>query len=351
MKPAIVFVYGMQNADAPSAGAAALESLRESNLGRRPRLVALSPSAMSTGNYLDSIFDEAHIVPDPAEEDGAPFLETVHRISPRGARSVLLPGEAAAVPSLSALATRLEMAGIRVPLPPPPTCARALRPSLPEVCRTAGLPWCGDRIIVDGPAATAGPGLRYPLSVGPAQEGPELQVRSEAEFEAALRQAARDRSLPWAAREAGDRDEWSVGLVADAHSEVVMAGAVRVLLRSENRAVWIALTVSAPDLLELASRLARAIGWRGPLEVEFVRRQGDETPVLSRCIPCLPTWSLLASRAGCPLPRAAVAVAWGERCTPGRWRAGLLGAHGTEDVAVASEVYSSFVDSGTRRTP
>lgn len=350
MSPLTIFVYGLQNADAPSAGAAALESLREAK-GRGRRLVALSPSAMSTGNYLDSIFDEARIVPDPTTGDGTPFLEAMRRFSPKGGRGVLLPGEATASAPLAALAPRLEKIGIRLPLLHPALLARVHRRALPASCWAAGVPWCGDRIVEGGPAVEAARGLRYPLSVGPAQVGPDLQVRSDAEFEVALQQAARDHSLPWGVREEGDRDEWSVGLVADADSEIVMAGAVRVLLRSENRAVWIALTVSAADLIEHASRLVRSIGWRGPLEVEFVRGTEGGPPAVSRCIPCLPTWSLLAARAGCNLPLAAVSVALGEKTPPGRWRPGLLGAHSTEDIAVPAEVYSSFVASGIRRTP
>lgn len=349
MKPTVVGVYGVNCGDAPSAGVAALEALGRAKGIRR---IALSSSAAATGNWLAGIYDASFLVPDP-RQDGAAFVEALRALRRREGLDVLLPGETGAVAPLADLATSLEKQGIRVAAPDPLLLARVARPALASTCASAGVRWCGEA-IVDSPADPALRGLKFPCLAGPAEEGKELHVRSEAELQAALRQAKTDGTLPWGVREDGDRDEWSVALVAAwqgqlAGGEDVVAGAVRVLVRGDDRSAWAAMTVEAPEAVEAATRLARSIRWRGPIEVELASRNGD-APGVTRCIPRLPTWSVVAAEAGRNLPLAAVRVALGEAATRGVWKAGLLGVHTTEDFAVTREEFAAFAAEGSRRT-
>ncbi len=343
MKPIVVGVYGVNCGDAPSAGVAALEALGGVKGIRR---VALSSSATATGNWLPDAYDASFLVPDPREGRGKPFLEALQRLRRREGLSVLLPGESGAVGPLADLATKLEKEGIRVAAADPLLLPRVARGALEATCDSAGVRWCGEA-IVDAHDHTALRECAFPCLAGPAEEGKELHIRSEAELEAALRQAEREGTLPWGVRVDGDRDEWSVALVAD--GETVVAGAVRVLVRGDDRSAWAAMSVEAPEAVEAATELTLSLRWRGPLEVELASRNG-EPPSVTRCIPRLPTWSVLAAKAGRNLPLAAVRVAIGEALARGTWTAGLLGVHTTEDFAVTREEFAAFAAEGHRRT-
>ncbi|GEM_PF-4491509 len=342
MKPVVVGVYGVNCGDAPSAGVAALEALGGA---RGVRRMALSSSAAATGNWLAGIYEASHLVADP-RQDGAAFVEALLDLRRREGLAVLLPGETGAVAPLADLATSLEKEGVRVAAPDPILLPRVARRALAATCASAGVRWCAEA-IVDSPSDPALRGHKFPCLAGPAEEGKELHIRSADELQAALRQALIDGTLPWGVREDGDRDEWSVALVAD--GETIVSGAVRILVRGDDRSAWAAMTVEAPEAVEAATRLARAIRWRGPLEVELASTNGGP-PGVTRCIPRLPTWSVLAAEAGRNLPLAAVRVALGEPPTRGSWKAGLLGVHTTEDFAVTREAFAAFAAAGSRRT-
>lgn len=350
MKPTIVGVYGVNCGDAPSAGVAALEALGGAKGIRR---IALSSSAAATGNWLTGIYEATYLVPDPREGGGKAFLEALRGLRRREGLDVLLPGETGAVAPIAELATSLEKQGIRLAAPDPLLLPRVARRALASTCASAGVRWCGEA-IVETPADPALRGLKFPCLAGPAEEGKELHVRSEAELQAALHQAKTDGTLAWGVRADGDRDEWSVALVAD--GEAVVAGAVRILVRGDDRSAWAAMTVEAPEAVEAATRLARSVRWRGPIEVELASRNGD-APGITRCIPRLPTWSVLAAGAGRNLALAAVRVALGGDAARDSWNAGLLGVHTTEDFAVTREEFAAFAPAswpcqaeGSRRT-
>lgn len=342
MKHIVVGVYGMNCGDAPSAGVAALEALGTMSGIRR---IALSSSAAATGNWLTGIYDASFLVPDP-RQDGAAFVEALRTLRRREGLSVFLPGETGAVAPLAELSTALRKEGVHVAAPDPLLLPRVSRRMLAATCASAGVRWCGEAIVeaLDAPALR---GIAFPCLAGPAEEGKELHIRSGEELSTALRQAHDEGTLPWGVREDDERDEWSVGIVAD--GDDILAGAVRVLVRGDDRSAWAAMTVEATEAVEAASKLARAIRWRGPLEVELASSDG-EPPCVTRCIPRLPAWSVLAAEAGRNLPIAAVRVALGEAPARGSWKTGLLGVHTTEDFAVTREAFAAFAAEGSRRT-
>ncbi len=342
MKPTVVGVYGVNCGDAPSAGVAALEAL---GAARGIRRIALSSSAAATGNWLAGLYEASFLVPDPRQDAGG-FVAALRDLRRREGLSVLLPGETGAVAPLADLSTTLEKHGVRVSAPDPLLLPRVARRALAATCASAGVPWCGEP-IVEAPDDPALRGRKFPCLAGPAEEGKELHVRGTDELQAALRQARAEGTLPWGVRDEADRDEWSVALVVD--GEDVVAGCARILVRGDDRSAWAALSVEAPEAVEAATRLARSIRWRGPIEVELASKNGDE-PAVTRCIPRLPTWSVLAAEAGRNLPLAAVRVALEEAPTRGSWRAGLLGIHTTEDFAVTREEFAAFAAEGSRRT-
>lgn len=340
VKSTVVGSYGIDCGDAPSAGVAALEALAGVKGIRR---LAFSSSAASTGNWLPGASDASFLVPEPKQREA--FTEALLATRRREGLDVLLPGETAAVVPLAEMAAALAKEGIRVAVPDPLLLPRVARRSLAATCASAGVAWCGEE-IVESPDDVVLRGRKYPCLGGPAEEGKELRLRDEAELRAALRRAHREGTLPWGVRDDGDRDEFSVALVADGES--IAAGAVRILVRGDDRSAWAAMTVEAPEAVEAASRLARSIRWRGPLEVEFASKDGGP-PAVTRCIPRLPTWSLLAAEAGRNLAHAAVRVALGDALPRGRWRTGLLGIHTTEDFEVTREAFAAFAAEGSRR--
>lgn len=339
MKPVVVGVYGVNCGDAPSPGVAALEALGGVKGIRR---LALSSSPTATGNWLPDACEGRLLAPDP--RDGRAFVAALAALHRREGMSVLLPGETGAVGPLAELATALGREGVHVAAPDPLLLPRVARRALSATCASAGVAWCGEA-IVDGPPAANG--LTFPLLAGPAEEGKELHIRSAEGLEAALRQARQDGTLPWGLREDRDRDEWSVGLVMN--GDAALAAAVRVLVRGDDRSAWVATTVEATEAVDAAVRLARSIRWRGPLEVEFASRDGG-APAVTRCLPRLPTWSVLAAEAGRNLALAAVRTALDEPMSRGAWRTSLLGVHTTEDFAVTREAFAAFAAQGSRRT-
>jgi carbamoyl-phosphate synthase large subunit len=117
--------------------------------------------------------------------------------------------------------------------------------------------------------------------------------------------------MPLLAQRFVQGDEYDVIALGDGEGGVHGAVAMRKTIVTKLGKAWGAVTVHDDELIETASRVVAALGWRGGCEVEMLRRSRDGKLFLIEVNPRFPAWVYLATAAGVNLPLALVRLAQG----------------------------------------
>jgi len=122
--------------------------------------------------------------------------------------------------------------------------------------------------------------------------------------------------------------------------------AIKKLKQCERGKTWAARVVSLPALTESLGAMLREIGWRGPLEAEFIRDAFRERFALLELNPRFPAWIGFSADAGSNLPRQAVRMALGEAPLAGAEDERALFARNCREICVETVRLAAFVANG-----
>jgi carbamoyl-phosphate synthase large subunit len=309
-----VAITGLNAADNPSPGLTVAHALRAASAS--VRLVGLTHEVLSTAAYVDGAFDEVRLLPFPSREDGYP--EALVAACRQAGADCLLPTLDVEVPVVSWLARGLAAAGIATLVPSPEALHAVAKSRLPAL-RDLGFRLPRTLAVValeDVPLAGRELGLPFVLK-GPVADA--RIVRSDREAHVVARRLAGTWGWPLLAQEYVEGEEFGVAAVADRRHRVVGCVTVRKSIRTANGNTWGGTALDDAALRVLADRLAGALGWVGPFELEVIRHARRGT-LLIEVNPRFPAWVFLSAGAGANLPWAAVRLARGERVAPLRPR-------------------------------
>lgn len=317
-RPISVGITGISAADEPSVGLATAQSLLSDPVAKI-RVVALATSAFGDGIQSVAAADEVAVLPSPQQET-ADFITALGAMA-RCRRFVLLPCSPGDVIALAPHRAALDRAGVHALLPSPRQIA-----ALPffGLSRVKGIRIPRNtKLDLNDLRPVERRTWRWPLVIRTTDGRLALAV-SLAELFPVARSLVRPWGIPSAVHETVTGTEISVAVLGNRAGRVAGLAAALPLHRSDNYALWSAVTTTDPRVLAAARNVLARIRWIGPAELHLIR---DQSGVLwfTGLTPGFPSWISLAAAAGQPLARQYARLALGAApVLPREYRDSLL---------------------------
>lgn len=313
MNQVTVAITGLNSADNPAPGLAVARCLRQAYPGIK--LIGLGYDALDTGIHSQGLLNQVFLLPYPSEGELA-LYERLCAIHQRTAFDLVLPTLDSELMGFCSLQPRLEKLGIATLLPRPDVLALRSKASLAKFCGEHDLPHPETEVITSPnglPAAIQKLGL--PLVVKGLFHGAVL-AQSLDEARIRFREMERQWGLPIVLQRHYPGEEYDVVAAADRQGDSLGMVAMRKLRVTAKGTAWAGVSVSHPQLLQLAERALQELGWVGPLEFEFLLSEKDHEFRLLEINPRFPSWVYLAAAAGLNLPARVAEVAMGQQPAP-----------------------------------
>jgi carbamoyl-phosphate synthase large subunit len=305
-----VAVTGMNAVpDNPGPGLAVARCLREA-YGERVRIVGLGYDALDPGLYLDAYCDAAYLLSYPL--NGADIL--LARLTEIGAAErvdVLIPCLDAELPLMVRLAARLADLGIHTFLPDADQLARRAKDRLPELAEIAEVE-CPEIRSLSQPGffhVCQREGWTYPMVVKGVFYDARIVYDAD-EAVGAFRQIAAQWGLPVLVQRFVTGEEYNLTAVGDGKGNLLGEVMMKKRAVTAKGKAWAGVTTHDDTLAAAARKLAIALEWKGPLEVE-VMRDANGTYRLIEINPRFPAWIYLTHGVGRNLPALLVELALG----------------------------------------
>ena len=254
----------------PGPGLAVARCLREA-YGPRVRIVGLGYDALDPGLYLSEYCDSAHMLSYPSGGSDV-MLERLAGIHAGEHIDLLIPCLDAELPQMVSTAPRLAAMGIRTFLPDAQALARRAKDRLPELCDAAGVacPEIKPLTSANFFHRCQAEGWTFPMVV----KGPFYDariVRSAGEGAAAFHAIAAEWGLPVLAQRFVAGEEYNLSGVADGDGRLLGEVMMKKRALTAKGKAWAGVAIFDQGLADAARRLVKALGWKGPLEVEMMR--------------------------------------------------------------------------------
>jgi carbamoyl-phosphate synthase large subunit len=336
-----VAVTGLNATDNPAPGTGVIRALRE-DPDWRGHIVGLAYDALDTAAYDDQLVDEVHLIPYPAAGSGAVYerLMRIHRESPI---DVLIPTLDSELANFVRLAPELERKGIRTLLPDPESLRLASKLELHRFCEKRG--FLSPRTTVAWRRSQVREAT-FPIAIKGVFHGAEIAHTVE-QAEIAYDRLIARWGAPLLIQQFVEGEEYDVVMLGDREGEPIGCVPMRKLGITDRGKAWAAVTVRDPRLREEAMEIFRALHWRGPLELEFVREDETGDYHLIEINPRFPAWCYLSVGAGQNLPAALTRLILGERLPAlPEARPGVTFVRHAVDLVCSLEALESLVTRG-----
>ncbi|MDP1833234.1 MAG: ATP-grasp domain-containing protein [Geothrix sp.] len=300
-----VGVTGMNaRADNPGPGMAVVRSLRAS--GRFDlRIVGLGYDALDPGLYHEDC-DATYLLPYPSTGQDAlkERLLDIHGIEGLDA---LIPCLDAELPSLVSLSPALEDAGIRLYLPDETRLQMRDKSRLPELAKAAGVACPETKTVTQSGFFHSAPrdGWAYPFVV----KGPFYDaqiVHDPDEGVAAFRRISAAWGLPLLVQKLVPGEEYNLSAVGDGEGHLLGTVMMKKRALTDKGKAWAGVCVRDQALSDTADALAKALRWRGPLELELMRDPSGRYNLIE-INPRFPAWIYFSVGVGRNLPELLLA--------------------------------------------
>jgi len=305
-----VAVTGMSAQEIVMPGLGVARSLRMSDaLGR---IVGLGYGANDTGLYRPELVHAGYALHD--SRDPEMLLERLTELHDQEHFDVVVPTLDIELPRFAAIADALSELGIGLVLPPADAMERVAKAKLfvEHNRRSWG--------IIDLPETLklwtlqgldrAAKEIGFPMQI----KGPISGAWIARDLEAARATWLRLRSNGWRealAQEHIEGDHVALTGVCDEDGTLTGGFAIKKAARCRHGSTWGATRLEAPELVESFSAFTSEIGWRGPVEGEFIRDEMTDRYQLIEVNPRFPAWISFAAECGINLPELCVRRAAG----------------------------------------
>lgn len=320
--PLTVAVTGLHRGDNPQPGAAVIRSLRRSIPDLR--VVALSYDPLESGLYSQDIdrVDVVYLLPFPGKGPEL-LLERMSYIQKKEHIEVLIPCLDSELANFIKIYPELRRQGISALLPAPAAFDKRAKDRLADFCRSHSFP--GPKTLVANDAATlaqCAEQIGYPVYVkGKYYEA--FLVYSEVDLIAKYDSIVSIWGPPVLVQEALFGDEFDFVGLADDTGEILGHCVIRKLLRTHTGKGFGGVAVHDPKIIAPAKHIIKALRWRGPFEIEFLKTPG-RPHLLFEINPRFPAWVDFPAQIGCNLPLRLLEMLLGkpptklETCEPGQ---------------------------------
>jgi carbamoyl-phosphate synthase large subunit len=309
-----IAVSGLSASENPGPGAGVIRCLR-AGLAHDARVIGLAYDNLESAIFDPCLADEVYLLPYPSAGREA-LRGRLGQVVAEAGVDVLIPTLDAELPFMVDLAGFLGELGVRTLLPTAPQLASRDKARLQELCATCGVATPRTRVLE---ALSDLPGAFDDICAPVVVKGPYYDARvcvSIDEAEAATHAIAAIWGTPVLVQEHIDGEEYDVAVLCGGGGAMAGAVPMKKMLMTEKGKAWGGITVADPELIAVADRIVSALRWRGPCEIELIRRRKDGRLFLVEMNPRFPAWIYLAAAAGQNLPEHCVRLALGLCASP-----------------------------------
>ncbi len=306
-----VTVSGLNATDNPGPGVAIIRAIRAAH--SRCRIIGLAYDTLDPGSYMNGIADHVYLVPYPSQ--GASVLRdrilTIHQRTPI---DVLMPSLDAEIGAYLKIAPVLEKAGIRTLLPSERELKMRGKDRLSELGGDIRVP---KSVTISDPSMIAQltSDLNFPVMVKGQFYDAHIAY-SVTDIHLASNRLVAKWGLPIIVQEYISGDEFDIAAVGNGEGGLVGAVPMRKMQLTDKGKAWGGITVRDKRIDEFVRAIMQTLKWRGPCEIEAIRKHDDGQLYLIEINPRFPAWVYLSVGAERNLPWASVRMALGESVEP-----------------------------------
>jgi carbamoyl-phosphate synthase large subunit len=299
----------MNATDNPAPGVAVARSLRHEP-GFRGRIIGLGYDALDPGFYAEGLLDAGAILPYPSAGRDA-LLGALARVQRKLGIDALIPTLDSELRAVASAGPELDAMGIRTFVPTLDSLEQASKPRLHELARAPGIEVPDSEPIVSTDAISKLiKRFGLPIMIKGVYYGGDV-IHSEADAIHAFHRYVATWGVPVVVQRFIPGEEYNVAAIGDGDGGLVGAVAMRKMMITDKGKGWSGVTVDNPELIEMTKAVVTALRWRGPLEVEVLRKHDSGELFVVEINPRFPAWVHLATGAGQNLPYACALLALG----------------------------------------
>ena len=308
-----IAITGLNNTDNPGPGVPVIRGIRESE-AFDPRIIGLAYENLEPGIYMDQMVDKTYQVPYPSEGSDV-LVNRILAIHKKDPIDVLIPNFDAELYAFMRSEKLLEEAGILTFLPTLEQFEERHKTNLPDFGKKYGLSVPFSKPISRiGEIEKLKDEFEYPVMVKGKFYDAYLAYNEE-QVRMNFNKISAKWGLPVIVQEFIKGTEVNVVALGDGKGNTVGAVPMRKQYITDKGKAWSGITLDDPKLLELTSRIIKAMKWRGGMELEIVKSHKNELFIIE-INPRIPAWVYLAVGAGQNLPEALVKLALGMEVEP-----------------------------------
>jgi len=340
-----VAVTGMNAVpDNPGPGLAVARCLRMT-FGDSVRIVGLGYDVLDSGLYLHDVSDVAYLLPYPSAGEQQ-LMERLHYIQQQEAIDVLIPCLDAELLSFSRLKHEFEQLGMRMLMPDVDQLRDRNKDRLGELARNVGIRYPETKKITSADFFyhCHDQGWKYPMVVKGIFYDAHI-VHHADEGAEAFRKIAASWGYPVLVQRYVSGHEVNLTAVGDGKGNLLGSVMMRKQAVTDKGKAWSCVTVEDVQLQDAALKLAGALKWVGPLEVEMLK-EADGQYLLIEINPRFPAWIYLAAEAGCNLPAGLVDMLMDKTPEFGQPKTGMMMIRYALETVITLEMFESMAMNG-----
>ena len=307
-----VAITGMNaKPDNPGPGLAVARCLRESS-EFQGRIIGLGYDGLDPGLYLKEFCDAGYILPYPSSGDET-LIDSLRNIQENENIDVLMPCLDAELPSMIRLRPVIEDLGFKVFLPSQEQLRLRNKDRLEELAEHAGIDCPVTKTVTSSGFFhdCEDKGWSFPFVVKGLFYDAVI-VYSETQGIAAFKHIAAEWGFPVLVQKFVKGEEYNLTAVGDGEGNLLGSVMIKKMAVTDKGKAWSGVTIDDKTLLDASIALAKAINWRGPLEVEVVRDHRGRYQLIE-INPRFPAWIYISAGVGRNLPLTLLQLALGQQ--------------------------------------
>jgi carbamoyl-phosphate synthase large subunit len=309
-----IAVSGLNNVDSPGPGIPVIRAIRESQLFD-VRIIGLSYETLEPGIYMHDLVDKSYQVPFPSAGISAMkarlrYINSIEKID------ILIPNFDAELFNFIKLEPELlEELGIKMFLPTLDQFEERHKSNLVEFGKNHKIKVPVSKMlfsVAEIPSLVSD--FTYPLVVKGKYYDASIAYNPE-QVETHFNRLSAKWGLPVIIQQYIFGQEVNVIALGDGNGNTIGAVPMRKQFITEKGKAWAGISLDDKKLVNTARKLIKSTGWRGGMELEFIKTAEDEYFLLE-INPRFPAWVYLAVGCGQNLPEAQLRLTLGEDVKP-----------------------------------
>ncbi|MBI3583060.1 MAG: ATP-grasp domain-containing protein [Nitrospinae bacterium] len=303
-------VTGLNSTDSPAPGIPVIRCIKEGSAGR-VQGIGLGYDSLDAGLYKMGYFKHVYLLPYPSEGADC-LLQRLLKIHEKTAMDMIIPTLDSEIYNFINIEDKIHRSGITTFIPTKEQLSMCSKTNIGGLEKDADILVPAGRVIKEvDKAGKAAEELGFPIMVkGIFYEA--YKAHNMDEVNKFILKISDRWGMPIILQKYMEGDEFNVTAVGDGKGGMVGMVCMRKLLTTDKGKGWAGVTIRDDELDRIAGRFFDATEWRGPVELEILKKKRTDKFYLLEVNPRFPAWVYLSKAAGVNLPWLLVRLALGE---------------------------------------